>query len=242
VGRRGDRCGPFLSPAVDLHAECLSDPHNCDDSNVCTTDTCNAGTCTHAGDPCVGQQVCDESTDQCTGTLFCAPAPQSGCRTGLLSSLKIKETAMPPNNGLIWKLTKGDSALQSDFGDPTASTNEAMCIYVGGNLVDQIVAPSGSHWAKVRTKGYMYKDKSRTSDGVNVLVLTDSDKSRSQIHLTAKGANIPALPGGTLPVDSADFPVTAQLVNDTNSVCWTVDFAEADTKKNDGEQFRAVKK
>jgi len=75
-----------------------------------------------------------------------------------------------------------------------------------------------------------------------VLVLTGSDKSCSQIHLTAKGANIPALPGGTLPVDSADFPVTAQLVNDTNSVCWTVDFAEADTKKNDGKQFRAVKK
>jgi hypothetical protein len=49
-----------------------------------------------------------------------------------------------------------------------------------------------------------------------------------------KGTNVPDTLAPMLPL-----PVTAQLVNDTNNVCFEAVYNSGDVKKNDATQFKA---
>ena len=80
----GDLCthdSGIPNPATG-RCDCTSTPVDCNDSNVCTTDSCDPATGCHnvanAGAPCNDQQVCT-GPDACTASGQCAGAPIPGC-------------------------------------------------------------------------------------------------------------------------------------------------------------------
>jgi hypothetical protein len=62
---------------------------------------------------------------------------------------------------------------------------------------------------------------------------------KSKVLVKGKGDGLPDLLSGVLPVESAEFPVSVQLLRNGTNLCWESLFAEADVKKNSEEFFKA---
>ena len=77
---------------------------------------------------------------------FCPAAPATGCLAASpqKGSLGLKKGADVSQDSLAWKWSQGTTAAD-DFGDPTASTSFALCLYDGtGALTIAATAPGGS--------------------------------------------------------------------------------------------------
>ena len=209
----------------------------CDDGNAVSGDCCDA-LCQFEplGSPCPGDDdACTVS--QCDGAGACGiGAPQGGCRAALTSIIGIKQTGDDAKDKLLWKWLKGDATTQADFGLPTGTTAYTLCLYAGTTaaFLGTTAIPPGSAWAAVSDKGYKFSDASGTPDGIQKALLKGGAAGKSKILVKGKGTNLPGLLSGALPL-----PVTAQLVNDANSICYESVFDSADVKKNDGTQFKA---
>jgi hypothetical protein len=210
-----------------------------DDGLFCDGDeSCLAGACTSEGDPCtVG--VCDESGDQCLAG--CTAAPLSGCRTASKSILSVKDDVANSKDKLIFKWIKGVSTDKTDFADPTASTDYALCIYSGSSetlVMEANVPPSSTKWDE-KTKGYKYKDPSRFEDGISKIILKGSTDNNSKALVKGQGANLPDDPPASNPALELDLPVKAQLVNLDTEVCFEGNYDTPEIKKNESGKFKA---
>ncbi len=194
-------------------------PLDCDDSEICTADTC---------DPVGG----------------CTNGPAAGCLVAAKASFQISDKADDSKDKLKWKWVKGDAFAQFDLGDPTATTSYRLCIFdqvagvaqFAGKL--EIAAPNGA-WLDKAPRGWLYKDKSRAIDGVDKIKLKPGDSGKTQAQLSAKGAILGAvLPG---PVGAQyffqDTDVVVQLVNDPEGQCWETTLAVA--TKNLDDRYKA---
>jgi cysteine-rich repeat protein len=211
----------------------------CSDGNACTTgDTCNGtGTC-NPGAP----TVCDDgdpcTQDSCNTNSGCAftSAPRLGCRTAGKALLLLKSNVTTSKDKLVWKWLKGQATTFSDFGNlgtPTGTTAYTLCVYSGTSEALAVTIPdSSTKWHILgANKGYKYKDPSGAADGIQKALLKAGAAGKAKAQLKGKGTN---LPGVTLPFTA---PVTAQLVNSENSICYTTGFATF--KKNTSSQFKA---
>ena len=209
----------------------------CDDGNLVNGDCCSslcqveafASPCADDGDPC--------TLDECDGAGNCGVgAPRSSCRTALKSLLAIKNNADDTKDKLIWKWLKGEATTQGDFGMPTGTTAYTLCLYAGTTsaALGSADIPPGANWAPISDKGYKFKDKTGTPEGIQKVVLKGGAAGKAKALVKGKGANLPDVLTGVLPL-----PVTAQLVNDANAVCFEGQYDSADVKKNDGTQFKA---
>jgi cysteine-rich repeat protein len=237
--------------------ECTVDAE-CNDGDICNgVETCNLGTnqCEAGTDPCgdgstqgVCGEVCDDgntnSGDGCSATCqpefdVCTPAPLVGCRAAAptKSQLAIKNKTPDTKDQTQWKWSKGAITPKADFGDPTATTTYQLCIYADGALFSEASVPAGGMcgtkfcW-KANAKGFQYKNKLGTPEGVTQLALKEGlVAGKAQIQVKGKGDNLD-LPA----VLSITQPVVVQLKN-SNNVCWeTIHCAPA--SKNDGVQFK----
>jgi hypothetical protein len=131
---------------------------DCDDANVCTDDTCNAGSCAYApntascsdDDVCNGVEVCDGSgackiqtappscgdgnpctVDTCDAIDGCANTPltEATCRTAPQSQLMILDNADDTKDKLKFAWSKGDETLLPAFGEPRYDTVYTLCIF-----------------------------------------------------------------------------------------------------------------
>lgn len=162
----------------------------------------------------------------------CGITPQSGCTAPGKSLLLLKNHPTDENKDkLVWKWLKGPEVLLADLGDPTDATSYSLCIYAGGNLAAHSI-DAGPNWKTLGTKGYKQKDPTTAPDGIKKTVLKSGAAGRSKALVKGKGANLPDDVDGVLP-----FPVTVQLVNDTNATCLESVFNSA--LKNDGKKFKA---
>jgi hypothetical protein len=80
-----------------------------------------------------------------------------------------------------------------------------------------------------------------TSSGVARVKLLGGPPDRSRLRVTAKGLNLPM----PVPVSETRFfaqttAVTAQL-REVNGDCYEASFTDADTRMNDGVQYKAKK-
>ena len=184
-------------------------PLDCDDSNVCTQDSC---------DP----------LDGCVN----ATTPQGGCKGALKGVLLYKDNTNNAKDKLVWKWIKGSMTTNADFGLPTGTTSYTLCIYAGTSqaLGGATIPPSSLKW-KPFTKGFKYKDASGTPDGIQKVLLKSGAANKSKILVKGKGINLPDLPA--MPFNS---PVTVQLVNNDN-VCFEGVFTTF--KKNAAGKFKA---
>lgn len=239
--------GPYQVTTTIFGTDCgnpLNAGQPCDDANACTAnDVCAAGQCAGSavanglpcddGAPCTHGDACQSGT--CTGS----GTPRSGCRTAVVAgrgSIDLQRNPERPQK-LSWKWASGSATTKADFGDPTASTDVAICIYDDTAGVSQPVfaqlLQGGSScgtracWTATAT-GFSYRDSRGDAGPISKLVLRAGTDGRARISARGKGGllGLPALPLAQQPA------VTVQLNNGTT--CWESRF----TTNSDNNQIR----
>ena len=136
---------------------------------------------------------------------------------------------------LTWKWVKGTATTKAEFGDPTTTADYALCIYSGtaSSLIGQALVPaSASKWRSVGT-GYSYRDPTGTADGITSVTLRGSALNKSKAVVKGKGAGLLDRP---LPVAA---PLTVQLINGANGLCWGSSYSAAQILKDAAGQLKA---
>ena len=231
----------------------------CDDGNLVSGDCCDAtcdfeinGSACADGDLCNGDETCDGagncaagtplmcddfaacSVDSCSPVLGCVndASPRVSCKTALKSKLIYKNAANDASDKLIFKWTKGQPTSFAELGLPTGTTSYTLCLYAGTTALAEATAPGGANWTVIGSnKGYKYGSSTGTPDGVRKLLLKANAANKTKALFKGKGASLPAM---TVPLP---LPLTAQLINDENSTCFTADFTTA--TKNVSGSFKA---
>jgi len=162
---------------------------------------------------------------------LCPDTPRGTCRPATKNVLVIKNKTPDDKDKLVWKWIKGDPTTQVDFANPQATAQYDICFYqgmVGTTLfAEATVPPSLTLWKQLSTKGYKYKDKPGSADGITKIVLKGStDPAKSKIIVKGKGINLPTLD------PDFDDPVTVQAINSATGICWESVF-NAPFVKND---------
>ncbi|MDX2165919.1 MAG: hypothetical protein SF182_02605 [Deltaproteobacteria bacterium] len=212
----------------------------CADGNLCNGDeTCDGSGGCDPGAPldCDDSDVC--SQDTCSPTLGCvnSDAPRVGCKTAQKSVLIYKDNATDAKDKLVWKWVKGQPTSFAQLGVPTGTaTAYTLCLYAYAGTtaaeIADVTVPGGSGWSVLgANKGYKYKNSAGTEDGARKIILKASAANTSKALLKAKGANLPDI---VVPIPT---PVVAQLVNSSTSTCFTAQFNTP--KKNSGGTFKA---
>jgi len=204
-------------------------PLDCDDQSPCTQDSCDAVTgCIHAGVP-------------------------ASCTEGFADGTLIVNEKVAGKEKMILKMLKGPASTQSDFGDPTvtAGTTYDICLYDGsGSIagalrVDRAGDACGAKpcWKSIGGappdgKGFLYKDKSTSSDGVKLIKVKAGSANKTK--LIAKGKNNSKAgqleqPTGITGALAGASSAIAQV--HAGGTCYSMDFT--DVKKAEPDFFKA---
>jgi hypothetical protein len=217
-------------------ADCkfVVDGTSCSDGDTCTGgDQCIAGSCV-PGTP----QTCP-LCQTCDGMSGCVVGPRPTClltTVPLQSKLQIKEKVPNTGNQISFKWNKGMQTQLTDFGAPGTTDGYALCIFAPG-LVFKADAPAGGVcgtsqcWKMLGIKGLSYRDRDRTPNGVDKVLLKAGLTAKAKVQLKGKGANLDPLP---LPLP---LPARVQLQSE-NGKCWEGAFSTTGQQVNDGIQFR----
>jgi hypothetical protein len=210
----------------------LPDGTACNDGQFCNGEEtdCQAGVCTTGPAPC--PLACDDATDQCVTT--CPSLPQS-CRTAEKSLLSFNIRSDSAKNKMLWKWLKGTATSQSEFGDPTASTEYALCIYAGpaSLLATQTVFPAAGAWNALGSSGYKYDDAAGTVHSIDRMLLKGSAQNKSKLLIKGRGSDLP------LVLPPLTDPITVQVYNGRNGLCWGATYSVAQMLKNEADQLKA---
>jgi hypothetical protein len=158
------------------------------------------------------------------------------------SSFDLRDRSPDSADQLTWRWTKGQATTKSEFGNPTATTDYALCVYDTNAGVPHLVlsanVPAGgtcggrSCWKETKA-GFRYANASETPDGLRALVLKQGLLDGSaRIAVKGRGANLPL---SALPL-AQDPRITVQLRNSLGA-CWSADFSSAIV--NDATRFKA---
>jgi cysteine-rich repeat protein len=192
-------------------------------------DTCAAGSCVPgspgpAGVECeLDGDLC--SLESCDGGGNClATGECSDCCEGCVAEpAECKDPTVPGAkahirhvNGtrdvlrFIWK--QGEETTLGDLGTPLAGTDYTLCVYFEPypyngtlDLVYRATAPAGGTcagqpcWQPIGTRGFVYKDRDRTPDGIHLLKLKTGATGFATAVVKGKGPNlkVPHLGDGT---------------------------------------------
>jgi cysteine-rich repeat protein len=201
----------------------------CDDGDVCTvTEECASGVCIGTAETvCAPCETCDPDAG-------CLARPWDFCRQPMTKNaavLVVKNASDDARDQLSWKWSKGEETATDDFGDPTAETTYAVCVYDAGGdagaarAVIAAEAPAGGRcggkpcWKRVKTKGFKYKDRELSPDGVDTVVLKSGADGRAGIIVKAKSEAL-GFPDALALVP----PVRVQLQADTGE-CWEATYS-----------------
>jgi len=173
------RCGDGI-----VQSQCFE---QCDDGNRVDGDCCSANCRFEAkGRPCGDDgNLC--STDACDGAGACVHgfAPEATCSPPASSrgaQVLLRNKSPDAGDALVWQWTKGARTLKAAFGNPTTTTDYALCLYDerGGtpSLALMARAPAGGTcgrkpcWKTTR-KGFTYTNRQGTPDGLRTVVLQE---------------------------------------------------------------------
>lgn len=244
----GPTCGDLTCNGSETCDSCPGDCGSCPPVCGCGDgllqfacgETCDDGN-TVAGDGC---------NDMCL-TEPCPSTPLVGCREAAQARLQLSEKK--PGYELLkmqWKKLV-DSTTQSDFGDRlTGMEGVSLCVYGdAGTLVQRFaVGPDGSVcgskpcWKTLGPKGFSYKDREATSDGIMKILLLSGAPGRGKAD--AMGKNNASrgqtnLPVGIVEQLTGNSAPTIQLVTEAG-FCLTATMT--DVRKDDGVTYQAQKK
>jgi uncharacterized delta-60 repeat protein len=254
VGQLGGTASQFLITRYEGDcADGVLDPNEaCDDGNLLSGDCCSrqcafdpAGTrCAISGDLCTND-VCDA-----LGSCLAGPVePATGCIDGTQpgsASLLLKDVS-GSGDLASWRWRRGEAVSVEALGDPTTSTDYALCVYEesGPTQLTKLDAPAGGPcgsnpapcWKALGSppgaKGYRYRDDLRASNGLDRLLVKPGPAGKPQAVVSGKGPNL-TLPG--LPIASP-FAIRTQLKNSVG-LCLEARYTAAQT--NTAKVFRAT--
>jgi hypothetical protein len=112
-------------------------------------------------------------------------------------SLLLVAESKPGKEKLVAKLIKGPELGQLDFGNAgpvTGATVYDVCIYneagdVAGKMrVDRAASQCAGRdcWKRVGTKGFLYKDKDNSADGISLMKMLGGTAGKSKILIKGK--------------------------------------------------------
>lgn len=167
----------------------------------------------------------------------CPAQPMNGCRTawlpngaGASSIALLHATTLGEKDKLKWKWKKGLATSLSEFLDPVSSPNSEyhICMYDSASqsprFINSTVRAMGTCngspcWKETGSKGFLYKDKSASSDGITVIKLRRGVNGKASVKVAGKGTGLSMF----LMLES---PVTAQfLATDGTTQCWETVFS-----------------
>jgi hypothetical protein len=158
----------------------------------------------------------------------CPPAPSAGCSAGPKGKIIVKKHSSDSSKDkMIWKW-QGGTLAPVDIPSPIVQTDLAVCLYDQSGDLTGAALPKGALWSATGSGNLKFKDPSGTTLGIQKINIKFS---KPLISVKAKGSalNLPALPLST--------PVTAQLVNLDNGLCWESTFPSFTA--SDGGKFKA---
>lgn len=177
--------------------------------------------------------LCDEANDTCiTG----CPSTPLTCRAGEKSSLRVRQRGDPGKNKLTWKWIHGAQTTQAEFADPTATTDYALCVFAGSSpalVAEALIGADASKWSIRGTRGYKYADSTAAADGINSVLLRGGDQGQSSVRVKGNGGGLPTLPLSII------APVTVQILNGDNGLCWGASYTASQLLRNDTEHLEA---
>lgn len=163
-----------------------------------------------------------------TPVLTCAPGPLP-CKVSPPGKSKFQVAAGsgPAKKKLSWSWTKGEATTATELGDPTMSTNYAVCVYDGnGTPILEAAVPAGSTcsgkpcWkqsGKGTPKGFTYKDKLAAMYGIAQISIKVGDGGKAKATVKGKGSALSLL--DLLPPTQDPAGLRVQLVN-SDGKCW----------------------
>ncbi len=178
-------------------------------------------------------------------TPICDVVPATGCKQVSAGTALLKMRDDPDNarDQLKWRWGHGDATPIDAFLDPTSGSEAYVtCVYDssanGQPLVRMNLGAGGNCdmglcW-KATSKGFLYRNKSGTSDGVTLMKLLSGLDGQACIQVKGKGDRLPPLMLGLT------LPVTVQLMitDGVTTGCWQTVFTDA--SKNDASMFVAT--
>jgi hypothetical protein len=160
------------------------------------------------------------------------PDPATGCLLPVVSqnaSLQMKDNGGESSDSFVWKWITGDATTVGDFGTPTAADDYEFCVYdADPDLLMRARAPAAGTcaglpcWKEVVGKGFDYKDKEASPDGITKLGLRAGLAGKAKVTLKGKGLLVTLPPLGP---GSHTLPLKAQLR--TAGQCWEANFSTA---------------
>jgi len=193
----------------------------------------------------------DDGVGDACETPVCAAAPVPGCLVAAQAKLQSNEKNLGKEKlKLQWKKV-ASATTAAAFGAPvTGATAVALCLYDDGDtLLESFEIARGGQlcagkpcWKAKGDKGFGYKDKASTSDGIAKLGYKAGDPGKGKADV--KGANkatkgLISLPTGLVAALSGNTAPTMQLIT-SNGLCIGATLTEV--KKDDGLQYQAQKK
>ncbi|MGH8632147.1 MAG: hypothetical protein ACREU7_15470, partial [Burkholderiales bacterium] len=157
-------------------------------------------------------------------------------------SLSFKNSDKPGKDQFKYKASGADTtAVPELFGDPTAMTDNVLCIYNASGLVLELAADAAElnskdkpAW-KINSKGATrFSNSAGNADGVTKVQQKPGEKGKASWSAGKANLTIPELP-------LTDFPIAVQNQN-TSGVCVETTFEESDFSKNDAEKVKAKTK
>lgn len=172
------------------------------------------------------------TTSTTMGLPLCGPAPAAGCKTGAIGKSRLKmKLAGGVKDQFLWKLGKGVATTAAEFlaPDTQLTTTLRVCVYDASGtaqpLAEMDLPPDGTCagkpcWKSLAAKGYLYKDKELTPDGLLKTKLRAGVAGKSSVFAKGKGVNLP------MPSLPLAFPATVQLLVTDGVVtnCWQTVF------------------
>lgn len=160
----------------------------------------------------------------------CPAVPISGCRGAAKSLLLLKDDlGDDAGDKLIWKWLKGAETSVPDLGLPATATDYTLCLYADDDAA-QVQLPAGPEWAPAGSTGFKYQN----GGGTLKASLKSGGAGKAKLLVKGRGTD---LPDDLVPPLTP--PVTVQLVNDSNAICFEAVYDTGDVIKNVPGQFKA---
>lgn len=191
-----------------------------------------------------GDRASFSSMTVSNGELDLCPSSPPSCLVPGKSALAITDSDDDSKDAFSFQWGKGPALGGSDLGDPTVSSDWAVCIYQDAALVMELDMPAatacdGAPCWKVAgdalaPKGYKYKNKGATPSGVQSAKFAAGAVGKTKLQLKAKGVDLP---------DSLSLPVggtaiSVAVINSVNTSCLGVNYSPFDVLKDDGIKLK----
>jgi hypothetical protein len=167
----------------------------------------------------------------------CAAAPEIGCWAPDAPGAAVFQVSNPTGSSgdsLLWKSNTG-------FGFAPSSGAYSVCLYngsgallFGGTAPGDAMCDGSPCWRPMGVSSLKYKDRTRTPDSIDSILLKGRSDGRLKIVLRGKGANLSSL--APLPMPPLTLPLHVQLQGPGGS-CWEATYSGA--RRNEAGRFLA---